>query len=119
MVDKKINLTQGGIYLAKLDPAKYPEIGKIRPVIIITTTLFLNINPSVALVCPVSSKSYPDLSGLHVELAPRDNLRKKSFALIEHCRSVAIQRITSAKLAQLTHAELSKILSHLQRWTAL
>lgn len=118
-MDKKINLTHGGIYLAKLDPSKHPEIGKIRPVVVLTTTIFLNANSSTILVCPVSSKSYPEYSGLHVELEVRENLKNKSFALIEHSRSISIQRITSTRLAQLTHSELSKILSHLHRWTEI
>lgn len=119
MVDKRINLAHGGIYLAKLDPAKHIEIGKIRPVVVITTTVFLNRNPSIVLACPISSQSHSEYAGLHVELTPRENLRKKSFALIEQCRSISTQRITSSKLAQLTNAELSEILSHLQRWTEL
>lgn len=114
-MDKKVNLTQGGIYLAKLDPAKHAEIGKIRPVTILTAAVFLNIHPSLVFVCPISSKSYPEFSGLHIELPAREHLQKKSFAVIEQCRSISTHRITSAKLAQLTQHELLSILSRLQR----
>ncbi len=31
MVEQKEILTRGGIYLARLDPAKINEVGKIRP----------------------------------------------------------------------------------------
>lgn len=118
-MDEKVNFTQGGIYLASLDPAKQAEIGKIRPVVILTTTVFLNIYPSLVFVCPISSKSYPEFSGLHVELPARANLQKNSFAVIEQCRSISAHRITSAKLAQLTHHELSSILSRVQRMVGL
>ena len=41
----EINIFQrGGIYLAKLNPTKYDEIGKLRPVVILTSQNILNSN---------------------------------------------------------------------------
>ncbi len=37
MVEQKEILTRGGIYLARLDPAKINEVGKIRPIIILNS----------------------------------------------------------------------------------
>lgn len=32
-----MTLTRGGIYLAKLNPAKKDEVGKIRPVVVLNS----------------------------------------------------------------------------------
>lgn len=116
---EKIRLTQGGVYLAKLDPAKSSEVGKIRPVAVLTASIILEIKPEIIFICPLSSRSYPEFSALHVELPPRDNLQKTSFALVEHCRSISLKRLTMPRLAQLTEKEMSTILVRLQRMVGL
>lgn len=116
---EKIILTRGGVYLAKLDPAKKAEIGKMRPVVILTAQLILNSTPPLLFICPLSSQSYPAFKALHVELPPRDNLQKKSYALVEHCRSITIDRLVYPRLAQLTPSEINLILHRLQRIVGL
>lgn len=111
---EKIILTQGGVYLAKLNPSKHAEIGKIRPVIVLTAQFILDIHPVNVLVCPLSSKSYPECKHLHVQLPPRQKLLKDSYALIEHCRSISINRIVEQDIAHITHKELSLIFKRLQ-----
>ncbi len=118
-MDKNEILTQGGIYLAKLDPAKVAEVGKIRPIIILSTKAILDIIPPTVFVCPLSSKSAPEFSSLHVKLSPRDNLKAISYALVEHCRSITIRRILYPRLAQLTSSELHVIIHRLQRLVGL
>lgn len=112
-------LTRGGVYLAKLDPAKKSEVGKIRPVILLTGQIILDVRPPIVFVCPLSSKSYKEFQQLHVELPPRDNLQVASFALVEHCRSITISRLTHPRLAQLTANEIALILHRLQRMVGL
>ena len=118
MEQEKI-LTRGGIYLARLDPVKGDEIGKIRPIIILNSQMILNNNPPVIFICPLSSQSQPEFSKLHFELNVRDNLQVKSYALIEHCRSISLSRIIQPRLAQITHLELNNILHKLQRLVGL
>lgn len=108
-------LTRGGVYLARLDPAKHTEIGKIRPVIILTAQLILHTAPDILFVCPLSSQSYPEFLPLHVALSPRDSLFKTSYALVEHCRSMSSKRLSSDRLAQLTPDEITLVLDRLQR----
>lgn len=119
MVEEVNILTRGGVYLARLDPAKAAEAGKIRPVVILTAQTILDIAPPIAFVCPLSSQSQPELSSLHTLLQPRDNLEVTSYALTEHCRAISTQRIIYPRLAQLTFAELRLILHRLQRLVGL
>jgi len=112
---KKINiLTRGGIYLAKLNPAKKAEIGKVRPVAVLTTQTLLDVVPPVIFICPLSSQSHAEFASLHIELSPRDNLRVSSYALVEHCRAISIDRLVFPRIAQLTLLEMDLILHRLQ-----
>jgi len=114
-VEQEKILTRGGIYLARLDPVKSDEIGKIRPIIILNSQMILNNNPPVIFICPLSSQSQSEFRHLHFELEIRDNLQVKSYALPEHCRSITINRIIYPRLAQATSVELNGILRRLRR----
>lgn len=115
MVEQAEILVRGGIYLAKLNPVKAAEVGKVRPIIILNSQIILDIVPPVIFVCPLSSQSQPKFESLHVKLPARDNLKVTSYALVEHCRSITTSRIIHKRLAQVTSFELSKILHQLQR----
>lgn len=119
MVEQEEILTQGGVYLARLDPAKAAEVGKIRPVVVLNAQVILDIIPPTVFICPLSSQSQPAFSSLHVKLSPRDNLKVMSYALVEHCRSITIRRIVYPRLAQLTDYELRLVLHRLQRLVGL
>ena len=112
-------LSRGGIYLARLDPAKGAEIGKLRPVAVLLAEVLLDVDPLVVFVCPLSSRSDAALKALHVELPPRDRLKVSSFALVEHCRGISRNRILSDRISQLTQSELALILHRLQRLVGL
>lgn len=107
-------LTQGGVYLARLDPSKHAEVGKIRPVVVLMGQFVLDVQPTSVLVCPLSSQSYPECLQLHVSLPPRDSLQKNSYALVEHCRSISVKRLILPRLAQLTSKELGLIFIRLR-----
>jgi mRNA interferase MazF len=119
MVDQKEILTRGGIYLARLDPAKAAEIGKIRPVVLLNSQVILDSVPPIVFICPLSSQSQTRFSSLHVKLPARDNLNTHSYASVEHCRAITLKRIVYPRLAQLTPDELSLILHRLQRLVGL
>lgn len=110
-----MKLTRGGVYLARLDPVKGAEIGKLRPVVLLTDKDLLAINPPHVFICPLSSRSDKAYEALHIKLSARDNLHVESYALAEHCRSISIRRLKSERLAQLDPEEVTKILHKLQR----
>lgn len=110
-----MSLTRGGVYLARLDPAKGAEVGKLRPVVVLTDDKLLEVEPPHVFVCPLSSRSEPAYAALHLALSARDNLRAKSFALVEHCRAISIRRLLEERLAQLTMGEVNEIARRLQR----
>ena len=70
MVDNPVELTRGGIYLMRLDPAKGAEIGKRRPCAILTTDYILEDMP-LLFICPFSSGSNPAYRTYHLPIPPR------------------------------------------------
>lgn len=108
-------LVRGGIYLARLDPVKGAEVGKLRPVLVLTDQVLLDVVPPILFICPLSSRSDPAYDALHVALPPRDALARPSWALVEHCRAVSARRVLSERLATATDAELHEIVRRLGR----
>lgn len=114
MVEKITQLSRGGIYIATLNPTKKNEIGKARPVVILTSQTILNQTPALVFVCPLSSKSFQKYSSLHVKILARDKLEVDSFAVTEHCRSMSINRISHPRVAQLFPNEIDKIIKRIR-----
>jgi mRNA interferase MazF len=114
MVEQIELLTRGGIYLARLDPAKVSEVGKIRPVVILSAQIILDVYPPILFICPLSRQSQAEFDGFHIKLPPRDKLLIESYALVEHCRAISVKRIIHPRLAQLSPFELRAILHRLK-----
>lgn len=108
-------LIQGGIYLARLDPRKGAEIGKLRPVAVLSAQTLLESEPPLIFICPLSSRSDPAFQALHVLLPKRGDIRVDSYALVEHCRAISRQRLTGDLVARLSAEELAIILHRLTR----
>ena len=108
-------LTRGGVYLARLDPVKGAEVGKLRPVVVLTDQSLLDVSPPHVFVCPLSGRSDPDYQALHLSLPARDSLRVISYALVEHCRAISIRRLQSERLAKLEIDEMNEIIRRLHR----
>jgi len=68
-------LIRGGVYLTRLDPAKGAEVGKLRPVVVLTDQFLLDVSPPHVFVCPLNGRSDPDYQALHLSLPARDNLK--------------------------------------------
>ncbi|RME35954.1 MAG: type II toxin-antitoxin system PemK/MazF family toxin [Gammaproteobacteria bacterium] len=108
-------LVRGGVYLARLDPVKGAEVGKLRPVVILSASDLLDISPPFLFVAPLSSRSRPEYSIFHVPIAARGDLRTDSYVLVEHCRTISSNRLCSPLLAQLSSGEIDLILQRLLR----
>jgi mRNA interferase MazF len=108
-------LTRSGVYLARLDPAKGAEVGKLRPVVVLTDQALLDVSPPYVFVCPLSGRSDPNYQALHLSRPARDSLKVKSYALVEHCRAISIRRLQSDRLAKLYMDEMNEIIRRLHR----
>jgi len=103
------------VYLARLDPAKGAEVGKLRPVAVLTDQALLDVSPPHVFICPLSGRSESAYRALHVSLPARDSLKVKSYALVEHCRAISMRRLQSERLAKLEIDEMNEIIRRLHR----
>ena len=113
MVEEIDFLIRGGVYIAKLNPVKYNEIGKLRPVVVLNSQNILNTNPTNVFICPLSSKSKEEFKYLHYYLQPRDRLEVGSYALVEHCKSISCERINKSNLCILSTFEINNLFDKL------
>lgn len=112
MVEQEVS--RGGVYLARLNPSKESEVGKVRPVIVLSSRIILNAKPPIIFICPLSSKSHKNFTDLHVKIPSRDGLYLESFALVEHCRSISTSRLNHPRISQVSDTEISTIIIKLQ-----
>jgi len=100
---------KGEIYLAKLNPKKGDEVGKIGPVLIYQTNMLNDCGHSTTIVLPMSTflidESYP----LRYRIEKEDNLEKKSDILCDQIRALDNQRIIPNLLAKLSLKEMLEI----------
>ena len=102
-----MDLIRGGIYLAKLSPAKGAEPGKTRPVVIIQRQEILGNYPTV-LVAPITSNlkgKYP----MRLFIKARERLERDSAVMIDQVRAIDLSRLIPDRIASLTRDEMEKL----------
>jgi len=100
---------KGEIYLAKLNPKKGNEVGKIRPVLIYQTNVLNECEHPTTIILPISTVLIDDTYPLRYRVTSRDKLEKTSDVLCDQIRALDNQRILDDLLTKLTYKEMLKI----------
>ena len=100
---------KGEIYLAKLNPRKGNEVGKIRPVLIYQTNLLNDCKHPTTIILPISTILIDDAYPLRYRISKRDNLEKDSDILCDQIRALDNQRIIPNLLTTLSNKEILEI----------
>lgn len=100
---------KGEIYLAKLNPKKGNEVGKIRPVLIYQTNILNDCEHPTTIVLPISTVLIDGAFPLRYRITKRDKLEKTSDVLCDQIRALDNQRILNGLIAKLTHKEMLEI----------
>jgi mRNA interferase MazF len=100
---------KGEIYLAKLNPKKGNEVGKIRPVLIYQTNLLNDCEHPTTIVLPISTILIDNTYPLRYRISKRDNLEKDSDVLCDQIRALDNQRIIPNLLTTLTYKEVLEL----------
>jgi len=100
---------KGEIYLAKLNPKKGNEVGKIRPVLIYQTNLLNECEHPTTIILPISTVLIDDAYPLRYRITSRDKLDKTSDVLCDQIRALDNQRILEGLLTMLTYREMLEI----------
>ena len=100
---------KGEIYLARLNPKKGNEVGKIRPILIYQTDLLNDIEHPTTTILPLSTYLINDAYPLRYRIRKRDFLEKDSDLLCDQLRTIDNNRIVGDKLTNLAYKEMLEI----------
>ena len=100
---------KGEIYLARLNPRKGNEVGKIRPVLIYQTNMLNDIEHLTTIVIPLSTYLIEGAYPLRYRVLKREALEEESDLLCDQLRAIDNQRIILEKLASLTFKEMLEV----------
>jgi len=100
---------KGEIYLAKLNPKKGNEVGKIRPVLIYQTNILNDCEHPTTIILPISTILIDNAYPLRYRVTSRDKLKKTSDILCDQIRALDNQRILEGLLTKLTYKEILEI----------
>jgi len=100
---------KGEIYLAKLNPKKGNEVGKVRPVFIYQTDMLNEIGHPTTVVLPLSTYLIDEAYPLRYRVSSRDKLERDSDILCDQIRAIDNQRLFSEKLGELSWQEVFEV----------
>ena len=100
---------KGEIYLARLNPRKGNEVGKLRPVLIYQTNILNDISHPTTIVLPLSTKLIDEAYPLRFRVNRREALEEDSDILVDQLRAIDNKRIISQRLATLSLKEIFEL----------
>ena len=100
---------KGEIYLARLNPKKENEVGKIRPILIYQTDLLNECEHPTTIILPISTILIDDAYPLRYRINKRDSLEKDSDILCDQIRALDNSKIIPSLLTKLNYKEILEI----------
>jgi mRNA interferase MazF len=105
---------RGDIWVARLNPNRDGEIGKVRPVVVIQSDALSAAGLATVLVVPLTTQHRPGSEALRVHISARGRLLRDCWAMAEQVRALDRSRFGDGPLATLTADELAALERALQ-----
>ena len=102
-------MRRGEIWVARLNPNKGNEMGKMRPVLIFQDDQVLSSGLLTVLAIPLTTQFRPSFAPLRVRVQARDRLLKDSFVVIEQIRALDRSRFLEGPLTTLHQEEMVEV----------
>jgi mRNA interferase MazF len=100
---------KGEIYLARLNPRKGNEVGKVRPVFIYQTDMLNDIGHPTTIILPLSTHLIDQAYPLRYRVISREALEQDSDILCDQIRAIDNGKIISKRLTKLSWQEIFEI----------
>ena len=105
---------RGGIYLAKLYPAKGHEPGKTRSVLVVQSDMLNEVGHTTIIVIPLTTQLIEGAYPLRYRIDKRQKLDKISDLLCDQIRALDVNRLLPEKLASLSEREMLEVEQHVE-----
>jgi mRNA interferase MazF len=102
-------IERGGIYLARRNPVRGAEPGKVRPVLVLQSDLLTQTGHETVIVLPLTTRLVEGTYPLRLRIVARGKLHKDSDLLCDQIRAIDRKRIVSEKLAELEEREMMQV----------
>jgi mRNA interferase MazF len=100
---------RGGIYLARLNPARGAEPGKVRPVLILQADSLTVVGHSTVVIVPLTTNLIDDAFPLRYRITGREKLQQDSDLLCDQIRAIDIRRLGNEEIASLSDEEMLQV----------
>lgn len=100
---------RGGVYLANFNPSRGTEPGKIRPCIVMQSTLLNDVEHPSTTILPLTSQLIEDAAPLRYRLASREGLECDSDVMLDQTRTIDNRRFRGEMLTLLSEQEMGEI----------
>lgn len=102
-------IRRGQVWVAKLNPNRGREAGKIRPVVIVQGDWLSAAQSHTVVVLPLTSDLRRDAEPLRVTIGARGGLRMDSQVVVEQPRTLDRTRLGEGPLTELSDAEMARV----------
>lgn len=102
-------MRRGEIWVARLNPNKGSEMGKMRPVLIFQDDQVLSSGLLTVLSIPLTTRFRPSFAPLRVRVPARDRLLRDCFVAIEQIRALDRSRFSEGPLTILRQEEMAEV----------
>ncbi|MEM7128308.1 MAG: type II toxin-antitoxin system PemK/MazF family toxin [Chloroflexota bacterium] len=99
---------RGEIWLANLNPTKGHEQSGLRPVLVVSATLFSQGPAQLVIVLPITSRDRNIPAHVAVD-PPEGGLTVRSFILCDAIRSISRNRLTSSAWGTVGNKTMAKV----------
>ncbi len=110
---KSEKIIRGSVWLVDCDPVVGHEQGKTRPCVVVSADVHNLNDRGLVFVIPISSV-YKELNWLVEVNPPEGGLKKRSYVLCHHLRSISTQRFVSSCWGTLKEETMKQIEFRLQ-----
>jgi mRNA interferase MazF len=102
-------MKRGEVWVARLNPNKGSEIGKMRPVVIVQDNALLNCGLGTVLVVPLTTQFRPEFTPMRARIEARDRLLKDCYTAVEQLRAIDHSRFGEGPLTTLSTDEMARL----------
>lgn len=102
-------MRRGEIWIASFRPWRGKEVGKTRPSVIMQADWLTEADSETVLALPMTTQLRPDAEPLRIPVAPRGQLNKASYVMVDKVRALDRGHFDRGPIASLDPDEMTAV----------